>query len=417
MQGLCAAKPMPVSSRRRHCLALSLKAVATLSLTSVADPFLRALPCLFQSFFWGGFECATHRRPDGSRVDVTRDSAHDVHARKDYQLLADAGVRTARDGLRWHLIEQRAGEYDWSSFVPMLEAAAETGMQVIWDLCHWGVPDGLDPFSDAFPQRFARYAAAAAVVVRAHKQERGDGTPALYCPVNEISFWAWAGGDLTYIAPYGNGRGGELKRRLVQAAVAATRAVREVDPTARFIQCEPLIHISADARRPQDADAARRYTGAEYEAWDMIAGRRDRELGGDESLLDVLGVNYYWNNQWVHEGERTPPGHPLHRPLHLLLEDVWQRYHRPLVITETGVEGEAAAGWIGYVCAEVRAARRRGVPVLGVCVYPVMDYPGWDDARYCPCGLIAVDAGWERRALRSGLCAEIAAQEMLMQQD
>ncbi len=365
----------------------------------------------------GGFECATHRGRDGVRVDVVRDSAHDTHALSDYRLLAEAGVRTVRDGLRWHLIEQRAGVYDWSSFLPMLDAALAAGTQVIWDLCHWGVPDGLDPFADEFPERFARFAAAAAAVVQAHSHQASNATPALYCAVNEISFWAWAGGDLGFIAPYGSRRGSALKRQLVRAAVAATRAVRAVDPVARFVQCEPLIHISARAERPEDAEAARRYTQSQYEAWDMIAGRKDAELGGDEPLLDLLGVNYYWNNQWVHEGEPTPPGHPLHRPLHLLLEEVWKRYERPLFITETGVEGEAAAGWMGYVCAEVREAQRRGVPVLGICVYPVMDYPGWDDSRHCPCGLIAVDAGWGERALRSGLVAEMAAQQALMPGD
>ena len=45
----------------------------------------------------------------------------------------------------------------------------------------------------------------------------------------------------------------------------------------------------------------------------------------------------------------------------------------------------------------VRRALREGLPILGVCLYPAMDYPGWDDGRHCRCGLIELDADWGRR--------------------
>ena len=143
----------------------------------------------------------------------------------------------------------------------------------------------------------------------------------------------------------------------------------------------------------------------------MLAGRSEPELGGDETMLDVLGVNYYWNNQWIHEGDRTPPGHPLHRPLHALLLELWQRYGRLIIITETGAENAIAAGWLGYMAAEVREALRCGVPVMGVCVYPVMDYPGWDDDRHCSCGLIRCSADWTARSLHPGLVEEMRVQQ------
>lgn len=91
------------------------------------------LPSL-QSFFLGGFECATHRRRDTTRIDVLHTTHHDLRAAEDYTLLAQAGIRTVRDGLRWHLIEALPGVYDWSSFLPMLDAAHATGTQVLWDL-------------------------------------------------------------------------------------------------------------------------------------------------------------------------------------------------------------------------------------------------------------------------------------------
>ena len=371
------------------------------------------LPALLQSFFLGGFECATHRRRDRTRVDVIATTHHDTHAAEDYTLLAQTGIRTVRDGLRWHLIEASAGMYDWSSFLPQLDAALATHTQVLWDLCHWGVPDGLDPFSPEFVTRFVTFAAAAAALVRDRRQAAGLTTPAFFCPINEISFWSWVGGDIEHFAPFGAGRGPELKRNLLRASIAATRAIRKVDPSARFVQPEPIIRIVADPARPQDAARALAHSNSQFEVWDMLAGRNTPDLGGAPDLLDLIGVNFYWNNEWMHEGERTPPGHALHRPLHTLLADLYQRYRRPILITETGTETASAIGWLGYVAAEVRAAQRAGVPIFGICLYPVTDYPGWDDSRHAPCGLIELSADYTTRTLRPDLLAELTLQQQL----
>ena len=95
---------------------------------------------------------------------------HDLYAAEDYGRLREAGIATARDGLRWHLID-RGGGYDWSSWIPMLEAARGQGVQVIWDLCHYGWPDDLDIFSAPFVERFARFAGEAARIHREHTDE------------------------------------------------------------------------------------------------------------------------------------------------------------------------------------------------------------------------------------------------------
>src|ERR1044072_9254209 len=127
---------------------------------------------LLRSFFMGGFECSTHRRADGRRLDLLAATGHDRHALADYQALTQHGINVARDGLRWHLIELSPGQYDWSSVLPMLRAARETGTQIIWDLCHYGWPDDLDIWSEDFIERFARFAAAASQVIR----DETDGT-------------------------------------------------------------------------------------------------------------------------------------------------------------------------------------------------------------------------------------------------
>jgi beta-glucosidase/6-phospho-beta-glucosidase/beta-galactosidase len=377
-----------------------------------------ARPPDFQSFFMGGFECATHRRRDQRRLDVVAHTQHDRCCAEDYSLLAQAGVRTVRDGLRWHLIESVPGVYNWASFLPMLRAAHATGTQVIWDLCHWGVPDWVDVFSEEFVPHFITFAAAAARLICDERAALGLTDPALYCAINEVSFWSWVGGDVEHFHPFGRDRGQEMKKQLARASIGALRAVRAVDPNARFVQAEPLINISVNPRDthrdlPADRIAAAGHTEAQFQTWDMLAGLRNPELGGSPDLLDIVGVNYYWNNQWLHGGAPTPPGHLQHRPLHLMLYELWQRYRRPILITETGAESGGAVGWLAYIGAEVRQAQKLGAQIAGICLYPVMDYPGWDDERHCPCGLIEASPDWSARRLRADLVEELEIQRML----
>ena len=72
----------------------------------------------FASFFQAGFECASHRRRDGVRLDLLRATGHDRHLFQDYRQCKSLGFSTLRDGLRWHLIEKAPGKYDWSSWLP-----------------------------------------------------------------------------------------------------------------------------------------------------------------------------------------------------------------------------------------------------------------------------------------------------------
>jgi hypothetical protein len=97
-------------------------------------------------------------------------------AAQDYRQLAEHGIRAARDGVRWHLVEASPGRYDWSAVLPLLRAAEATGTRVVWDLCHYGWPDHVDIWSPGFVDRFAAYAAAFA---RLHLEETGPAAPGL----------------------------------------------------------------------------------------------------------------------------------------------------------------------------------------------------------------------------------------------
>ena len=119
-------------------------------------------PELFDSFFMGGFECSTHRRHDGRRLDLITATGHDKFFAEDYR--RDDRARHPDGSRRGALAPHRAapGRFDWSSFLPMLHASRAAGVQPIWDLCHYGWPDDIDIWQPNFVDRFASFAAAVA---------------------------------------------------------------------------------------------------------------------------------------------------------------------------------------------------------------------------------------------------------------
>jgi beta-glucosidase/6-phospho-beta-glucosidase/beta-galactosidase len=343
-------------------------------------------------------------------LDVAAESGHAHHVLADYARLPAVGIRVAREGLRWHVVERLAGRYDFSSAVAVLDAARSASVQVIWDLCHYGWPDDLDVFSPAFVRRFASLA-------RAFTNLLSDQTddPPFICPINEISFLSWAGGDVGYMHPFARDRGFELKAQLVRAAIGAVEAILGVAPAARILHVDPLIHVVSASSRSSEAEASEKFRRAQFQAWDMLRGSLCPELGGSPRYLDVLGVNYYPNNQWVLDGPPLHRDHDRYRPLRHLLEDVYGRYGRPMLLSETGAEGEARPGWLRYVADEVRAARGRGVPLKGICLYPAVAYPGWDDSRPCECGLWGFPGPGGERETYGPLVEELVRQQALFE--
>jgi beta-glucosidase/6-phospho-beta-glucosidase/beta-galactosidase len=359
---------------------------------------------IFKSFILGGFECSTHRLHSGKRLDLIRSTRHDELACSDYRLLQQYGILTARDGLRWHLIESTPGAYDFASATGMLRAARDSGMQVIWDLWHYGWPDDLDIFSAAFVERFAAFAREAAKHISEY-----SAAPFI-SPINEISFFSWAGGEGGIFNPFAKHRGDEMKRQLVRATIQAIDAMRAVNPAIRFFQIDPIINVVPRSQREEDVRNAEGYRQSQFGAWDMIAGRVEPELGGREDLLDVIGVNYYIHNQFVWQGHMIVPSDPRYRHVGVMLQEVYERYRRPIFIAETGIEDDTRPAWLRYICKEVLTAMTAGVPVEGVCLYPILNHPGWDDDRHCHNGMFDYADAAGRREVYQPLADEAARQ-------
>ena len=98
--------------------------------------------------------------------------------------------------------------------------------------------------------------------------------------------------------------------------------------------------------------------------------------------VHLLGANYYHASQWE-VGTRKPLAWHLNDPRRLglaeMLKRVRERYALPVAITETSHVGAGRSEWMRHVGTEVRSARADGVACEGVCLYPLIDRPDWDD--------------------------------------
>ena len=238
---------------------------------------------------------------------------------------------------------------------------------------HFGWPSDVEVFAPRFPARFGRYAGKGFARWLA---DVSDGT-AMITPINEMSFLAWAGGDVRCLNPFESARGVELKAQLVRATIEAIDAIRDVMPGARFLQPEPAIHIVPDERHPQAARGGRQ--PPPISSVGHADGRCLATLGGHPRYLDIIGVNFYPNNQFMFDGTTIERGDHRYRPFSQLLEAVWSRYRRPMIVSETGSEGYHRAPWLHYVCDQCAIAMARGCELHGVTLYPVINHPGWVD--------------------------------------
>jgi beta-glucosidase/6-phospho-beta-glucosidase/beta-galactosidase len=331
---------------------------------------------MFRSFFFAGFEGTMAVNRHHRWIDQIAATQHDRHADADYRRLREVGLLAARESIRWPLVDQH-GRYDFSSVRSFLAASRRQRIEILWDLFHYGYPSDLDPFTAEFTRRFADYCYATARFVRANQDP-----PYYFTPVNEPSFFAWAGGEVARFAPHCHRRGPELKIALVRAAIAGINAIRAAVPEARIVNIDPVCRVVAPRDHPDPhADAHDFNQRAVFEAWDMIAGRLLPELGGSRAHLDIIGVNYYWTNQWEIGREEEPLAaeDPRHRHLADLLRQVWHRYGGELLLTETAHIGEMRPHWMHAMAHECEKLLDAGVPLRGACLYPILGMPEWHE--------------------------------------
>jgi hypothetical protein len=351
---------------------------------------------IFPTFFLSGFECSTFVWKDRGRRDLIAETQHAAQVDEDYRLLSGLGIAVAREAIPWPMVDRGDGHFDFGCIDPVIAAINRAKILPIWDLCHYGYPDDADPWHPGFAERFASYCRAAAEYVC--PRVRG---PHFFTPINEMTFWGFAGGEWGWMAPFGQSKAQRMAFRdvLVRSAIAAVRAIREVDPASRMVHVEPVIRVVPPVDRPDLAEAAR--IEMEDDAcyvWDVLSGRVRPELGGSPEMLDIVGANCYSFGQMEYREHgphaALPPDDPRIRSLCEMLSTVHARYRRPMIIAETSGMHDGRTAWLKDVMEEALAAVDAGVDLHGVCLFPAVDMPDWHTGEWVHNGLCdLVDEG------------------------
>src|SRR5581483_9531899 len=321
----------------------------------------------------------------GRILDEYELTGHYERAREDIGLMAELGVRTARYGIPWHRVNPGLAKWDWDWADRAVNYLLERGIEPIIDLVHYGVPGWIKGafLNPDFPEYMAEYAAQ--VAGRFKGRIRG------YTPLNEPRITAWYCGKLGWWPPYRKGWAGFVEVMLgicrgIVRSVEALRAVDaeivpvHVDATDLYQTTESSLIKEVERRQEivflaLDLISGKVANGHPLHDWLLEVGATELELGWfKEHAIDlpVIGINLYpmYSSKILAASTR---GMRIHMPyssaeiVERLGEMYWQRYQRPLLITETASVGSVKRrrAWLETSVAAVRRLRARGVEVVG----------------------------------------------------
>lgn len=332
----------------------------------------------------------------GKRLDEYELTGHYRSWEADIKAAASLGINTIRWGIPWHIVARDRSSFDWSWTDEVIGNLTETyGVSPIVDLIHYGTPEWmtsalLDP--DFLPA-FGDYVSAFS--------ERYAGKVSYATPVNEPYTAAEFCGRRGVWPPYRTGDAG-----FVAVMIATSRAALEA---SRILKAHGIsaVHVEvatgALSTGPELESTAESFTLRNELYWDLITGRvtadhplwewllasgaqpteLDWFLGqGGEKLIDLQGVNYY--PQWSYVA-MPPSGDPFPlnggpRLFEAHLRRFWQKYHLPLMITETSVRGGdwEQSAWLSSSVACVERLIGEEIDIRGYTWFPLIDMIDWE---------------------------------------
>ncbi|HEX8474706.1 MAG TPA: family 1 glycosylhydrolase [Pyrinomonadaceae bacterium] len=338
-------------------------------------------------------------KPGHRALDEYQLMGHYEHWREDLALAREVGMQALRWGVPWYRVEPQPDEFDWRWMDEVLPyMVEELGITPLIDLMHYGCPMWMKrPFiSKHYVERVANYAAAFA--------RRYGGLIRWYTPLNEPLVNALHAGKRAQWPPYLRGDEGYIRMMLqiVKGITATVKAIKEIDPDSIMLHVEAT-GLSRAIRHDLEALAVEEQHRG-YLSYDLLTGRVVpghplfswllrggarfddlQNIANDPIELDVIGMNFYpqWSTQHLYIDER---GKLAFRQAEddaggfaLLINDYYQRYRRPMMITETSAFGsdELRARWLENSVGAVKYLRAQGVPVLGYTWFPMFTMIDW----------------------------------------
>ena len=324
----------------------------------------------------------------GKRMDQMDTCGHYARWEEDFALARETGVTAIRYGPAYYRAHVAPGDFDWEPWDAPMHGLRELGLEVIADLCHFGVPDWMNGFQDpAFPILFPEYARAFA---QRYPWVR------YYTPVNEIfiaasfsalrGFWNECRED--------EGSFARTMRNLCMAHELAIEAILGERPDAIFVQSESLEHFEprgAKARARADRENAFKHLSL-----DLTLGRElDPGMAGFLNEHGVtsnelsffrerravgqrwIGMDYYPACEHRVAASGRCSTNTTARGLGHLARQYYARYGVPLFHCETNRVSGLAVDWLHEQWSEIVSLRASGIPVYGFTWFSLTDQKDW----------------------------------------
>jgi dTDP-4-dehydrorhamnose reductase len=401
---------------------------------------------------WGGLEC-TINRVGNQFFDQLARCGH--YARlDDLDAIAALGIRTLRYPALWERIApEGVAHADWRWCDAALGRLRDLGIEPIIGLVHHGSgPRWTHLLDPGFAAGLAAYAAAFA--------ERYPWVRR-YTPVNEPVTTARFAGLYGHWYPHRRDDRSFVAALLNQCCgiADAMTAIRVRVPDAQLIQTEDGGSVRATRRLAAQAafENQRRWLSL-----DLLTGTVDERhplwryliaMAGDRSQLarlrdrpvppDVVGLNYYATSDRFLDDrlDRYPPS--LHggngrqhyadgdavrvegvglRGHAAVLTETWNRYHRPVAITEAhlGCTREEQMRWLAEAWLGAHHAAAQGADVRAVAAWALLGSWDWDslltrgDTSHYEAGAFDVRTGSPQPTALAGIISDLAADRELV---
>ena len=342
-------------------------------------------------FFSTGIENSYPTISTGSRIDQMEKSGHYSRYGEDFALVKEMGITALRYGPAYYRTHTGPEKFDWSSADDPMSMLDEMRIEVIADLCHFGVPDWLGGFQDpAFPVHFADYARAFA---RRYPWVR------YYTPVNEIFICA----SFSALRGYWNeclmseSAFVNALRNLCMAHELAVDAILAERPDAIIVQSESLEHFHPAGKGAQKR--AERENAFKYLSLDLTLGRELapgmagflNENGVSSNDLSFfrekravgqrwLGMDYYPTCEHRVSSTGRTTTHWKGQGFFSLAAEYYRRYRIPLFHCETNRVSRLGVSWLEEQWSDILALRAAGIPVHGFTWYSLTDQIDWQHA-------------------------------------
>ncbi len=393
---------------------------------------------------WGGLECSVVRVAGQVRNQLI-ETGHVIRGEKDIKLIAKLGIKTLRYPVLWETVEKKCGTLDWRWHDKMLFALKAAGISVVAGLIHHGSgPSRTHLLDPAFPKLLAEFGEQVA---------RRYPWISNFTPINEPLTTARFASLYGHWEPHFQNEDACLRMAVAESRAIAKcmNAIRSVTPSARLVQTEDVGRIFSTAALKYQADYE---NDRRWLSLDLLVGNVDvthplycRLINAGvlraelDKLIDrpccpnLIGVDYYLTSDRflddrlsMYPTERIGGnGHQRYvdvaatrvsalneqARLSARLNEVWDRYHVPLAVTEihNGSTRDDQVRWLFDAVNEATLANAAGADVRAVTAWALFGSYDWnslltDHAGYYEPGAFDVRGAEPRQtALASAITA------------